>query len=293
MRGITLKGHGSFYIREGWITKGLMAVRENPSLFSRQCNGGADALGVGSAMAKAIRYWLRVAGLAETGKLSQLTGLGSLVLDRDPYLEQPGTLWMLHYNIASNREGAAVWNIFFNRFREERFTRAEMTEIIFRELCKELPAEEINRKSLESDCSVLLQMYLWADEEDPEEKRHSPLAELSLIGSRRDQYRRQMADVEKLPALLVYYGMCVCMSLSGNENRRSIGIEELLEGSNSPGRIFGLGRMALNDCLELLEQKGLIRVDRTAGLDVVYIADFAPRAARDILKQYYEDELRE
>ena len=45
-----LKGHESFTLREGWLTKGLNAVHENPRVFSE--SSGADALGVGTNMAK-------------------------------------------------------------------------------------------------------------------------------------------------------------------------------------------------------------------------------------------------
>lgn len=51
------KGHESFILREGWLNKGLYEVDRNPKVFSE--NYGADALGVGPNMAKAIRYWLR------------------------------------------------------------------------------------------------------------------------------------------------------------------------------------------------------------------------------------------
>ena len=33
---ITLKGNGSFYIREGWLTKGLVEIEKNPELFSKK-----------------------------------------------------------------------------------------------------------------------------------------------------------------------------------------------------------------------------------------------------------------
>ena len=48
------KGHESFILREGWLNKGLYEVDRNPKVFSE--NYGADALGVGPNMAKAIRY---------------------------------------------------------------------------------------------------------------------------------------------------------------------------------------------------------------------------------------------
>ena len=62
-RKYKLKGHESFVLRDGWLTKGLRAVENNPRVFSN--NSGADALGVGTNMAKSIRYWMKTAGLTE------------------------------------------------------------------------------------------------------------------------------------------------------------------------------------------------------------------------------------
>lgn len=39
---ITLKGNGSFYIREGWLTKGLVEIEKNPELFSKKYFEGAE-----------------------------------------------------------------------------------------------------------------------------------------------------------------------------------------------------------------------------------------------------------
>ena len=43
-RKYKLKGHESFIIRDGWLTKGITAVDKDRRLFS--VNSGADALGV-------------------------------------------------------------------------------------------------------------------------------------------------------------------------------------------------------------------------------------------------------
>ena len=74
-----LKGHESFYLREGWLTKGLRAVTEDPQVFFK--NSGADALGVGTNMAKSIRYWMKTAGLIQENlKIgAELTEIGKLI----------------------------------------------------------------------------------------------------------------------------------------------------------------------------------------------------------------------
>ena len=109
-----LKGHESFILRDGWLTKGLRAVTSNNRVFSE--NSGADALGVGTNMAKAIRYWMRTAGLSKfsASKQEELTELGKLLLDNDVYFEDLFSLAVVHANIVSNFEAATSWNLFFN-----------------------------------------------------------------------------------------------------------------------------------------------------------------------------------
>ena len=128
-----LKGHGSFAIREGWITKALLAIQEyekqNPdkNFFSKENFNGADSLGVGSNMALSIKFWLRVSGLIEQ-KNTHLTELAHIILQYDPYLENDMTLYFLHINIASNRQEATIWNLFFQTMSNLEFDRQKLEE---------------------------------------------------------------------------------------------------------------------------------------------------------------------
>ena len=51
-----LKGNESFNIREGWLNKGIEAIREDPTVFTQST--AMDTLGVGSKMVKSIRFWI-------------------------------------------------------------------------------------------------------------------------------------------------------------------------------------------------------------------------------------------
>ena len=44
IKKIRLKGHETFILREGWLTKGLAAAEKDGMVFSK--NSGADSLGV-------------------------------------------------------------------------------------------------------------------------------------------------------------------------------------------------------------------------------------------------------
>jgi hypothetical protein len=54
--------HGTFYIRNGWISKGINVLDgENEAIFSpKHMEKAIDTLGLGQAMIISLRYWLDV-----------------------------------------------------------------------------------------------------------------------------------------------------------------------------------------------------------------------------------------
>ena len=78
-----------------------------------------------------------------------------------------------------------------------------------------------------------------------------------------------------------------------DKERESVSIENLLSAPDSPGRIFGLDRITLNDNLDTLEERGYIHIDRTAGLDTVYITENAPDSADKIMQIHYKGKLKD
>ena len=61
--------HGSFYLRSGWGTKIIDAVKEDETIFSPNNEQAAvDNIGLGRVMIKALRYWSDAIGLTEEEK---------------------------------------------------------------------------------------------------------------------------------------------------------------------------------------------------------------------------------
>lgn len=260
------KGHESFILREGWLNKGLTEVSKNPRVFAE--NYGADALGVGANMAKAIRYWLKCANLIQdaSGKGVLLTELGQIIYKNDPYIENIFTLWLIHCQIVCNQGNATAWNLFFNQFSYEEFKKKEL----FSEM-KELAGELVNggsfsEASLEADCEAILRMYVKKREKNsnPEEKNSSPFGKLGLLKNSGEIYEKKQPDLKILPEEIVLY----LLLLSG---KKSIHMDELLSMENAPGKVLQLKRTALMEKLEVLEAKGDITLNRTAGLNMVYL----------------------
>lgn len=129
------RAHDTFFIRKGWLAKGVKHVAANPAVFLRR--GGAnpmDTLGIGANMVKALRYWMVATGITKevTRREQEFTDFGKNIRTHDPYFEELGTLWLLHYRLASNRSDAPAWWWFYNEFRLSEFSRDDFVTQIDR-----------------------------------------------------------------------------------------------------------------------------------------------------------------
>ncbi len=277
-----LKGHETFCIREGWLSKGIKAVSEDAKVFANMY--GADALGVGSNMAKAIRYWLRTCGLTKeiSGKGVFLSEFGEMVLQYDPYLEENFTLWCIHINLVRNKENATIWYLFFRFYQLEEFTREELESFIMEQFVKYTGIEDFSSRSMKDDCSVLLQMYskekLTAN--DPEDKKICPLSKLGILRKNRNFYKRTVPDYSSISSEVLLYLMEEC------SKERAVSMEELYSGQLGARSVLGISGSMFQEFLQELEKEGYIDVNRTAGLDMIY--KLKQLSGKDIVQTFYK-----
>ena len=191
-------GHQTFYVREGWLAKGLALLLEDPSEFDDPFV--ADQLGVGRNMAKSIEHWLLATGLATKSERRrrpekprlQATELSRIIGKHDPWFLDPGTWWFLHINLVRNPAHAATWHWFFNHYASSRFDRP--TVVAQLEQHERLRAQRVpSPKTLARDVSCFLGSYAVEvpyRRKDPEEEielplsgaaHHSPLSRIRLL----------------------------------------------------------------------------------------------------------------
>ena len=282
-----LKGHESFVPRDGWITKGINAVFKDPMLY--RVNSGADALGVGTNMAKSIRYWMKTADLTKESSVKgvNLTELGETIRKNDIYMEDIFTLWVIHANIVCNFKNATSWNLFFNHVDlTTPFSREDLIGLI-KSLIVEYTGDEMpSERSLKDDCSAILSMYSRSGSpiDDPEDKRISPFEDLGLIEHIGNRFVKRRPSYESIDKLLVLYLFIDRLNEEG-----SLPIDYLTEGENMPGKVFNLNRIAVNEYLDVLQNAGYITVNRTAGLDIIYPARCKDLKKINVVKKYYEE----
>ena len=113
------RGHETFSIRKGWLSKGMKQVAADPSVFVSKTKNPMDVLGIGANMVKSLRYWLPAVGLTESqkGKGAQyLTRFGKIVYERDPYIEEVGTLWRASLPSCKSERNGNFLVLFFQLF---------------------------------------------------------------------------------------------------------------------------------------------------------------------------------
>lgn len=262
---VKLKGHESFSIREGWLTKGLFEVKNNSKVFSRKDLN--DLFGMGTNMVKSLKYWLQVSGLIQDKEKSEyiLSKLGELIYKYDPYMEDIFSLYFLHINIVRNTEKALIWNMFFNKCNLKCFSKKDLQEQIQYLLDSE--NLEYNEKILTDELSVLLKTYMIDENNDtPENNFSCPLSDLKLIKrNSKDNYSKEKSQMNNLNELIVYY------LILENASEDNINIDNILKDNNSAGKLLNLDKVMLNEYLDLLKKEDLITINRTAGLNMVYI----------------------
>ena len=84
------RAHDTFFIRKGWLSKGMKAVHSKPDVFVAKDENPMDVLGIGSNMVKSLRYWLVATNLTEEAlqnkhRVQKFTGFGNQVFKNDLY----------------------------------------------------------------------------------------------------------------------------------------------------------------------------------------------------------------
>ena len=130
-------GHETFPLRYGWLKKAYNAVineekgGEIPgSIFNDEA--AIAKFGVGRNMVLSIKHWALATGVltaedvpGERNTKISSGPIGDLLFGDglDPYLEHPGSLWVLHWMLASKPGRSTTWHWAFNEFHEPSFDR--------------------------------------------------------------------------------------------------------------------------------------------------------------------------
>jgi hypothetical protein len=283
--------HETFHPRFGWLKKGFDRASQNAKIFLDK-----DApvhLGVGKNMVRSIRYWCNAFDLLEA---DEPTKFGKYLLSEagwDPYLEDPASLWLLHWQLVQQPCYATAWDFTFNHFRRVEFTY----EDLFYELCeyRDREAPRIADSSIKKDVSCILRMYAGQNSKASlsEDALDCPFTDLRLIQTAGDtrHYAFRIGPKQNLPAEIVVYA-ALTFAEKAYKTARTIPMANLLYDMGSPGLVFKLNESALCDAIEQVKHpfKELSIDDAAGKLQFTFRTDHPSELAQQILANYYDDQ---
>ena len=226
-------GHQTFAFRYGWLEKGVKGACNNPSIFSDKGQAMVH-LGVGKNMVQTILHWCQVTRLLKTsieGRKSVVmpTSLAiSLLIENpwDEFLEDDGSLWLIHWCLTTNPAYRTTWHLLLSLFHRPDFTKKELVDFIMGHVSRN--GVKVAASVISRDVDCFLRTYLPAqskakktDNLYPEETFDCPLIELDLIQVSGDGefYRFAIGPKPSLPlgvfgyALLQYFSTKLRISL--------------------------------------------------------------------------------
>lgn len=278
-------GHETFPFRYTWLKKAVRHIERDAAGFTR--DDAMVELGVGKNMVRSIRHWALTAGLVEEdprvpnnrGSILRATRLGRALLDDDgwdPHFEDPGTAWLLHWQLASCSEAATTWYWVFNHVPQPEFTKDDLIRWLS-VLAQENRWSRVAPTTLQRDVECFIRTYVPARASRTlplEETLDCPLVELELVreSRQRGNFVLQRGPHDLLPTAIFAFGLVtyVARYLGGTH---SIPLEKIAFAPGGPGRVFALREESLLHRLEQLEglTGGAIAFDDTAGLRQVLV----------------------
>jgi len=302
-RKVSMGRHEKFAFRYLWLKKGVDAAFDNSKIFNQ--DKSLVVLGVGKNMVRSILHWgLTIGSLQEEYNKKErkiiVTSFGRALLDDDgwdPYLEDVGSLWLLHWKLTSNIERALVWHIVFSAFYEVEFTRAQLISFVEHYLNR--IEVRTTLKMIEREVDVFLRTYVpirrSRKRKDFDEGQECPLTELRLIRylPLENVYQFSIGPKVSLPKAIFGYALFDFLSRVAVD-RPTVGFDEVVYGHGSPGQIFKLDENSTVAYLEAIANQvpEFIKLTETAGLRQIYLSDALrtrwTEASNQFLYTYYE-----
>jgi hypothetical protein len=251
-------------------------------------------LGVGKNMVTAINFWMKAFGISN--EKSEPTELGNFIFGKngkDRYLEDIGTLWLLHYELIKI-EFSSIYSLVFNEFIRERreFTKDQLHFFLKRK-CIEKSENSYNPNTINADISVFLRNYLMPkrgfSKVDIEEDYLGLLIELELVQLKRikntegniiDIYTIEEKLQQSLPSEIFLFTLLDCF------NSNTISIKDMYQVDNGPAKLFCLNLDGLYSKFEEITKKyPEIIFNRTAGNEVLQFTKSMDKW--EVLNEYY------
>ncbi|MDN7124867.1 DUF4007 family protein [Pseudidiomarina sp. 1APP75-32.1] len=268
---LKFSGHDTFPLRYGWLFKAVNLLFNNENKDRTADETARDAivrLGVGRNMVNAIKYWAETSWILESNLVSgrnvqELTPLGRFLFSIesgeqsgvDPYLEDIGSIWLIHFSLNFRDDSLTSYRYFFNHCNFQQFEKGKLVDEVYSTATSLTGLEPGKKSTVKKDVDCFLHTYTKktrSNKSIDEDHFASPLAELGLVREISSGYLvSELSSRKSLPTKIFSYALCKFIQReTENSNVNRIDFDSILTKPGSPGRIFRLSEQGLSSALD-------------------------------------------
>ena len=283
----SFSGHESFPCKTLWIKKGYDFVKAEKDFNAPEA---VVDLGMGKNMVAAVRYWYKAFGLnkdAETGWIADYIFKSDM--GKDPYMEDLGTLWLLHFLLIYSGE-ASLYKMFFVDFQKERrlFDRGQVVSFVKRKMIEAGKENLFNENTVKKDVGVLLLNYCLPRNPQSNEDFSTLLMDLDLLrqvdktngDDKRNGYYFNVEGKRKVTPEIFLFALL----MTKEENDNSISYDALYE----LGLMFCMTDLEVIDMLKYLSEEYSESLTYSDVAGIRQLQFTKQMDAKQVLEKYYE-----
>lgn len=292
----SFSGHETFYLRYGWLKKVYDEAEKSDNQDIKEIFSKEDAIatfGVGKNMVNSMRFWSEKSNILESDEENNLkiSKLANIILDNknDPYMENPASSWLIHWELASNPELTSCFYI-FNNYLQPDIDKQKIQKQIF-DLAEQQGWKTPSPATVKKDIDCYVQMYSsQTTDKSIEEQMSSALSELGLIVMGENKKNYLSRGPKPSLSLDVFAYALIKFWKYYDHSSKAISTEALTYEPGSPGRIFLLGEDdVINYMYDIKKVIKELEFNESAGLrQIVSTIDVGNLDEMSIIKKMYK-----
>ena len=248
--------HETFHPRYGWFRKAYRAAARDPYVFASE--DAPVRLGVGKNMVRSIRFWGLAAKVvtevpdpaaASKRKPSIVvpTRFGEALFGDggwDQWMEDPGTLWLLHWRMLAQPCRLPVWWLALCDFNAVEFELEDLGRTVLTQLRAVPDWKEPSESAVQKDLSAFMRTYaptVRVGRETLDDAADCPLRELRLVGRSEatGAHRYKLGPKPTLASAVATHAVLDWFARSGLTGQ-TITLERVAAERGSPADVFKL-----------------------------------------------------
>lgn len=272
-------GHESFTCKTLWLKKGYDFIYNNQNFNSPDA---VVQLGVGKNMVASIRYWMKVFGLTKNDTLLPIADyIFNSENGKDPFIEDLGTLWLLHYLLVGTGEATLYYLVFTQLQRERKsFDRQHVVSFVKRTMIEDGKQNQFNENTVKTDVGTLLLGYVLPQKAKAIDDYSSLLIDLDIIRADADgkNYIFNIEGKRQVPWQIFLYAV-----INSKGEDMTVSYDTLQE----LGLMFCMSDMEVIEMCKQIEAHHIndVRYSDTAGIRQLQFLNEISK--KEVLNEYY------